>query len=217
MSDYILDGSYLTPVQVGTQRYNLPFSQQGDQTTLIYEIDYQQQIDYWVPLAANSLHPSVPSAYLIGETELLPINAAGIIQWTRRYATVPITRDIGGSISYQFPGLFKTTTLRLPFTWTVACRISLVYYLVGTGTPYPTVLSLPVTQRTRYYIGSISGGVGTDVETLASGFSILPSTPTTETYQGWISAGTQVVAESTQFSLWQGNIWQSATKYITAQ
>lgn len=217
MSDYILDGDYTQPSQHGPLRASLPFSSQGDQTTTVYELDYVQSIDNFVPLAVNSIHPTVGNAYLIGETDLKPTNVAGVSMWTRRYATIPISRDEGGSIAYQFPGLTAASTLRLPFVWTVACRIALSFYLVGPNSSYATVLALPVIDRQRYYIGGVSGGVGTDVSSLVSGTFLFPSTPTTETYQSWIGAGTEIVAEASKLTRWQGNIWQRTTKYVIAR
>lgn len=216
MSDYIYDGDYTQPSQHGPDVTYLPFSNQGDQSTTIYELSYVQLIDNWVPLAVNSIHPTVGTAFLVNESELKPTNVAGVMQWTRRYATVPISRDEGGSIAYQFIGLTLASTLRIPFVRAVACRVALSYYLVGPNSAYASVRNLPVIDKQRYYIGSLAGGIGTDVLALSSAASTILSTPTTETYQGWITAKFEIAAEATQFTRWQGNIWQGATKYITA-
>lgn len=220
MANQIIDGDLTTPQPIGTPRISLPFSGKGDQSTLVYEQDFIQIASLFVPLSANSIHPTISNAYLVLESDLRPINLAGVAMWTRRYAVIPQTRNEGGSIAYQFPGLTvigSNATLRIPYTWTVSCRVQLDYYLVGPNGAYSSVIQLPVIERQRYYLPGMAGGIGTDVDTLVSAASEIPTTPTTETYQSWISSGYEIVAEASIMSLWQGNIWQRATKYIIAR
>lgn len=218
MSDYIYDGDYLTAQPHGTPRIVLPFSAQGDQSTISYEQDFVQRYDFFVPLSKNSIHPTDATAYLIGESELKPTNVGGVCMWTRRYSRIPASRDVGGSIAYQFPGIVISSTVRIPYVWTVACRTHLDFYLVGPNGTYPDVIHLPVIERQRYYVTPAPNGtIGSDTLTLSSA-AVSPSTnPTSETYQGWIVAGVEIVAEASQYTQWQGNIWQRATKYVIAR
>lgn len=121
----------------------------------------------------------------------------------------------------------------------VTCRIQSDYFLIGATPPasFTNISLIPVIAATKYYVpqGSIIGGVfaptyaagstndlatGTDTDFIwdpASFGGIIPTIPSRTTYQGWITAGTEVVAEASQLSRWKGNIYQRQTKYVIAR
>lgn len=171
----------------------------------------------------------------------------GIVKWTRTYAKVPTTRNDYATISYNFVGFYGAiadiaTVTSFPivgrnrFSNNVTCRIQYDFYLVD-GTTYATPASIPTIIERRYYIplGTISGGVFTATYTrdtlndLATGKAtdsiydkaswgnLVPTYPTLTEYLGWITAGTEIVAEPSQISRWMGNIYVRSTKYILPQ
>lgn len=124
------------------------------------------------------------------------------------------------------------------FTEPVTCRIRSDYFLCAIGQTYPTPASIPVISAQLYYVplGTISGSTftstypagstndilyGTQTDFLwdnsgAHAFpgAIIPTRPTRTEYQTLINNGTEIVAESSQLSRWEGNIYQRVTKYV---
>lgn len=227
----VLDSDYTTAAAVGQLRVSYPFSAMGDNVTKFYEQDYQQLLVNFSPLTINSVCPWDGAAYLVEETELRKV-LGGVVQWTRRYANIPQSRDDASSIAFQFPGLFAsytsddvttTITLRYPQTWTVNCRVHMDYYLVGAGGTYANILAIPAIQRQYFYVPVYNGtintlpGQGADVTFLNPAASSSPTSPTTETYQSWLASGYEFAAEASQLSRWKGNIFQRVTKYVVAR
>lgn len=171
----------------------------------------------------------------------------GVVKWQRTYAAPPATRNDYATISYSFVGFYGTVTDiaivssfpvvgRNRFSNNVTCRIQYDYYLVD-GTTYVTPLDIPVIQEQRYYIpkGTIAGAVFTPTYTrgTANDFAfgkptdliydkadwgnLVPSYPSTTEYIGYITAGTEIVAEASQLSRWLGNYYVRSTKYIKPQ
>ncbi len=136
---------------------------------------------------------------------------------------------------------------RLSFTMVVTCRVQYDYYFVlnpttvldANGNNVFTAgkeFGIPVLNARRYIIplGGFIGGVfvplypvGSDqyyangVDATDSGLTDIgetlpPTDPTIATYKSWIGV-TEVVAEDSQVSRWQGNIFVRATKYVIAK
>lgn len=125
-------------------------------------------------------------------------------------------------------------------TRTVTCRVQNDYFLCAAGQTYTTPSAIPIILATKYYIpqGSVtvSTGIfiyaypppgstsdmnnGTDTDLIwdpAAVSGIIPTVPSRTTYQGWINAGTELVAQASVISRWAGNIYQRQTKYVIAQ
>lgn len=243
MSNLILDGYTGTDSGaevIGNVRASFPFSAFGDQATAFYEQDYQQLGTSFAALSPNAICPWDASAYLVEETERRPV-LGGVVQWTRKYAQIPVSRDDAASLAFQFPGLFGsyfsvssyvTVTLRLPQTWAGNCRLRQEYFLIGTGGSYATVQLVPVIQKTYFYapifngVLNVSPGQGSDVTFLNSVHQPAQTVPTTEQYQAWCSGGAtgqygaglgEFIAEASQLTRWKGNIFNRTTKYILAR
>lgn len=142
-----------------------------------------------------------------------------------------------GSVANLATGLVTKIIGRPRATYSVKCRIQNDYYFCATGQTYTTPSAIPIIAAQRYYIpqGSVSGSTFTPTYTrgsandLATGSdtdfiwtasqwaSLIPTYPSTAEYQALILAGTEIVAEASQLSRWQGNIYQRQTKYVVAQ
>jgi hypothetical protein len=122
-------------------------------------------------------------------------------------------------------------------TFVVKCRIQNDYYFCATGQTYTTFSQIPIILAQRYYVsqGTISGSTWTPTYTLGSAADLatasdqndlwniadwgglIPTRPTQAAYAAMILAGTEIVAENSTISRWQGNIFQRQTKFIVAQ
>lgn len=133
---------------------------------------------------------------------------------------------------------------RNPFSQVVKCRVQNDYFLLGpdqyNNTLYTSLNDIPLIQKTQYYLGpgywtagptwvplysdpvrqashglpltaiwDISGSLA------ISGPGVAP-TPTRTQYETWMTNKTEIVAETSTLSRWQGNIIQRQTKYIVA-
>lgn len=59
---------------------------------------------------------------------------------------------------------------------------------------------------------------GWDTQVLAnSGSLLLATTPSATTYSGWVTSGTEFVAEDGQLVRYIGSIWERKTRFIKAQ
>lgn len=111
---------------------------------------------------------------------------------------------------------------------------------IFTGTPgTATPESIPIILEQRYYFprGTISSTLGGFVPTYAPGSindvltgtptdniwdaaswsGLVPTIPSRTAYDGWVLAGTELVAEASVVSRWYGNIYQRCTKYVVAR
>lgn len=123
-------------------------------------------------------------------------------------------------------------------TVTVPCRVQNDYYLVGTGGTFTTPDLIPNILEQKYYwpqgtlsagvfipiyppIGSLDDimhGLATDDIWNKEDFGALnPTVPSRTEYEALITAGTEIVAESSKITSWQGNIFQRQTSYIKAR
>jgi hypothetical protein len=133
------DGNYKKIAQVGCDEWSLPFSDRGDQKSFELVRTYRVGQGYWKPEKAGyKLKSERGICYLVTETD--PRNIGnGILEWQRIFASVPETRQEGGSIvysaqilstqvSYDFetpPSAPEVTEVPL----TMACRVQWEYFL----------------------------------------------------------------------------------------
>jgi len=136
---------------------------------------------------------------------------------------------------------------RRRFTKTVTARIQYDYFLVGTTTyptasSIPAIQAQkyyirigtinstsgsPVSFSATYTLGSsddVNQGLPTDFisdDITVSGsifqFGVIPTVPTRTQYMAWIKNQTEIVAEDSKLTRWQGNIFVRETLYIKAQ
>jgi hypothetical protein len=187
-----------------------PFSSEGDTSGKIYERDFTQNGDYWTPLALGTADGTFTSAFLIEETQLQQIGN-GLVQWTRRFATVPSTFYSYVSESSTFLGYYDSyetnTGYRDPITLPALVRITNTF--LNTSDPetdFPFAASdeklISVNGRgeiVRYVDGS--------------------TTPSISTYSGYVSAGTRILPRDSTITraYGQGNIWRKQKFETKAQ
>lgn len=177
LNNTIVDSDWSTPQQHGSTRLTTVFD--GDNSFLVLEEDYVQEISSFTPLDLNHQHASpYGTYYLVKESALQPI-IGDMVKWTRTYAQIPATRSDYSTVAYRFigyagifgvlnplPGQGTTYTPGRPVQlMSVPCEIVNEYFMVGTGGSYPNPLSIPINLAQKYYqpLGnvSISGGVAT--------------------------------------------------------
>ena len=97
-----------TAVEISSvPRFKYPFQGLGDTSGYIVERDYVQNGDYFSPLALDTADATYTSAFLFEETEPSPIGN-GLVEWTRKYGTVPSTFSYNTSESYSFIGYYDS-------------------------------------------------------------------------------------------------------------
>ncbi|MGC3961332.1 MAG: hypothetical protein QM813_26415 [Verrucomicrobiota bacterium] len=225
MSAFKTDGDFTTASPTGVARVSFPID--GDTSARIIEQDYIQLASSFAALALNTPHPTIATAFLVGESPLEDLGA-GVVQWTRRFATVPANRDEFESFSYRFPGLLGASNPPYNQYWvtepgdgrdprvdTVSSRLAHEYFLVGAGQTYTTPSEIPVIESQQYTL------VGNDNVSinylLAAGVYPDDSTPTKEDYLTMIASEDELVAEDSRISRWLGNIFVRITRYVKAK
>ena len=218
MGNVITDGDFSTASAVSDFRFSAPFAQYGINNLYVVEQDFVIDRASFSPLAVDTAHPTLAGFFLALETPMQPVAFAGTVKWTRRYAQVPASFSRpGGTYPYTFPVMFTgvTDTSRLfakPLV--VNCRIQVDFF----HTSDPNTIAVVEPQR---YINSFSNvdatsPYGEPVVTNA-GFGVTPTLPTLATYQAWIAAGVEIVAEACKITPnWMGNIHMRETIYVKA-
>lgn len=197
------DDSFISPVRLTKDpRKVFPFRQ--DLTAILYLEDYVQRAEYFQPLALDTPHPDIPTAYLVTETNPTT-RSDGLFRFTRTFATIPATRTEFEKSGFNFPA-YKTDTattsfLRPNFTQGVVAQV--VYSYVKTTDPGT---DLTITEQFHPLDSSAN-----KVNFVAS-----DSTPTRSVYAGYVTAGTYIQARETEISRWMGNIWQQRNVKVKA-
>lgn len=105
------DGDFTTAAINGDDRVDRPFAEQGDSTTqVIYRPMIVNRADY-TPLALDTAHPDVATAYLVNERNFQDVGC-GVMTFERVYAQIPADRDevFTGTTAYTFPGIRSKDT-----------------------------------------------------------------------------------------------------------
>jgi len=173
-----------TAVEISSvPRFKYPFQGLGDTSGYVVERDYVQNGDYFSPLALDTADATYTSAFLFEETQPNPIGN-GLVEWTRKYGTVPSTFSYNTSESYSFIGYYDSYDTN-----------------AGYRDSYPTPTILKVT---NYFIKSTD--IETDFPFVADDFSFVSvnsraekinyvdgtSSPTISAYQALVSGGTYI-------------------------
>ena len=251
-----------TAAAAGDVRKFYPVPQIEDQCYGI-EQDFEVLSSSFAALALNTPHPSDATCFLQSET---PTGDQGgfITRWTRRYYQIPPGWDDSENYAAKFPGTPGYAILpnsgsagllgRNSFTppGGVDSRMHWDYFMVGAGRTYASADLIPLIPVQVYYPtaeptqfgDSVVPAAGLTFSTESGGSQyFLPTTPTKETYFGWVTnaaahgwasgyddgtgkwqaAGQplvtnpgQIVVECRKVRL-MGNIWGRMTRYVLAQ
>lgn len=222
------DGTWTSESLVGGYRFSYPID--GVTSAIVAEADYVVQASqYTVPTLGDSVSINIKEGtatsktfYLVGEGPQSDLGG-GMVRWTRKWATKPSSHDEYESYSYNFIGFYgawgvnvTTVSGRDRFTRTVNSRIDNDYYLIHASGDYATEAAMVAAvsvEEQKYVIN------GTDYEIDYLGDNppfATASDPTRTAYDGWISAGTEVVAAPSEFERWMGPIWRRKVRYVVA-
>lgn len=209
MAAFKVDGTFTTAAVQGGPHRTFPFER--DTTAFIEEQRYIQLKANFERLALNTAHPTIPTAYLVQETDLQNVGA-GLVEWTRRYATVPATRIEYQADPYVFPAVFDaigSDSWRIaPLAMSVTHRVEYSYYLVGSAT-YPTVDDIPLVLK---FAPLFSVSIPVEVD------FVNPSTvPTASAYLDLVDDAEELAVEDSDLHIWLGNIYERVTRYVKAR
>lgn len=210
MAAFKTDGTFTTADVHGGPRRTFPFER--DLTAFIEEQDYMILKANFSRLALSTAHPSIPTAFLVQETDLQNLGA-GLVQWTRRYATVPATRNEYESFAATFPAIFDAvgsdSYRTLPLSLKVVARVEFRYFHVGTDPLYPTVADIPLIER---FSPVFSVSIDAEVDFVNPG-----TVPTVTDYLAMVEDGDEIAVEDSELRPWMGNIYERVTRYVTAR
>lgn len=232
MSAFHTDGDFTIKWPIGKARKSFPID--GDVATYQLEQDFVQLRSSYSVAALNTTHytniggaspvdggaTGDTTAYLvaIGPHEDL---GAGVAKWTETYATKPAERNDYESFAYNFIGYYGTfglsvvtaVTGRPRFTQTVTSRLAYKYYIPGVDGGITTASDIPIISQQLYFYGATTNNV--DFLADSPPFTAA-TTPSRTTYEGWVSGGTEIVAEQSIVRRWQGGIFERVTRYVKA-
>ena len=174
-------------------------------SAIIYERDMVQNEDHWAPLALDTADGTYSSAYLVEETTPQQIGGS-LVQWTRRYATVPSDWVDYEERTFTFPGYYNDvyeSNFRCPLSKNCTWKISHTYK--KTTDPYA---DLDVSAQ-RFAVIDDDGCVLDYVDG--------STTPTYAVYVGYVSAGTLIDVAHQTLERYAGNIWVQRTYESKAQ
>lgn len=218
MAQFITDNDFTTAQPVSDVRSIMPFSQYAVNVAYVIEQDFVQLKANWTPLAIDSAHPTIPGYYLAIESNPVPAAVKQIVQWTRRYASLPASFSrSGGDYPYTFPAILTgvAASSRLaPFSFTVASRIQTDFFHQNDPTTIPTI------EPQRYVISTSPQSDATSPygqPVVTNPVAYIATIPNQPTYSGWITSGTEIVPEASKLtSNWMGYIHMRETIYIKA-
>ena len=208
MAAFKVDGTFTSAEVQGGTRRSFPFER--DTTAYIIEQDYIILLANFARLALSTPHPIDTNVFLVQETDLQNLGA-GLVQWTRRYATVPATRNEYESFLYTFVEITAATGgvgTRGAFTKKVNSRVEYAYFRVGT-IAYPTVGDIPTVSGFQPQLSIWGSPI--DVE-----FLNLLTDPTSDEYLADVAAEAELAVEDSDVHPWLGNIYERVTRYVTA-
>lgn len=219
MPDTLTDGIWTLPQVDGPPRFYAPFPYTSKK--FYFDQDYVQNELDWIETALNTPSPDFPSFILVKEGD--PQSpGSGIRRWTRTYAIVPDSwSEPGGNYAYNFIGLSGVPVLfplgRFRQVLDVPMRVQRDYFLVGTGGTYADEVALVAAKTIPQQVYTNALYPGVFVQALTNSASDQPTTPSLETYLGWMAAKTEITVDTSVFVRWNGNIWCRETRYVQAR
>lgn len=148
---YYDDGDWTIPRQHGPALWRFPFSNKGDNVSFEYLVTYRIDAASYSPLQAmTKIRTPKGDAYLVEEGATRYIGN-GILEWTRIFASVPVTRLEGTTIvfAWQFnktvpPSIAEVTR---PMNGKLKSEYSLIEL------PQISAPSVAIVFDTTYYFG----------------------------------------------------------------
>jgi len=200
---------WATAVEIGTvPRIDYPFQSIGDTTAIIYERDFVQAGDSWAPLALDTADGTYTSAFLFEETEPSEIGA-GLVQWQRRFGTVPSSFTSYSFESITFPGYYDSyetdTNFRSPFPKVVPLKNN--HTFLKTADP---LTDFAVVAQELYITNDRGESVNYVDDNTSTTYSV---------YTGYVSGGTFIVVKDAVLrrTYGAGNIWEQIQFQAEAQ
>ena len=204
----INDGNWTVATQTGPGWWSLPFQANGDTRSFEYHAKFRQAAANYTPMSNSTLAYNVPPltgkesitgittsrgvAYLVEESETSDVGC-GILEFTRTYASLPVTRTEQSTITYPFQFVSTSGT----YSWT-------------TPPAEPTVAELPlVVNANVVYEYSLSMQSVIRAPKVFSIFGTL-------LYIGTPATGTFFVAEDSAIKLYRGYFYERRTVYVDA-
>lgn len=205
----INDGNWTVATQTGPGWWTLPFEDKGDTQSFEYHAKFRQAAANYTPLRNTAgvfaVPPMTPresitsittargKAYLVSESETTDVGC-GILEFTRTYASLPVKRTEGSTITYAVQ--FVSSLGAFSFTG---------------PPPLPQVAELPLTINADVvYEYSLDKPAVIVAPRVTSIFGTL-------LYLGnWTQpvANNYVVAEDSAISIYRGFFYQRRTPYI---
>jgi hypothetical protein len=226
MAAFKIDGDFTVASATAKPLFTAPID--GINTLYLLSQPFMQLKADYSPLALNAAHPDFGTFKLVQESALRPLGQ-GLVEWVRTYAVVPSQHNEFESYAYNFIGLngyligilgadpLVTTSTpygRERFTRIVTSRIQHDYFITGPSQTYTTPQAIPTIVGQKYYW--LTPDVPTDYLSDSPPYT-MASTPDRTTYLGWVSGGTEFVAEDSNLTRWNGLIFVRKTRYIIAQ
>jgi hypothetical protein len=100
--DTLLDGTYIAASEVGSPRYKFPFRQSGDNISSLFEQDYWQSMDAFMPYTLGTANTKAPGFYLVDESDPVPL-LANLVKLTRTWARIPASQSVDSTLSVTKP------------------------------------------------------------------------------------------------------------------
>ena len=174
-------------------------------SAIIYERDYVQNEADWSPLAMDTADGTFVDAFLVEETITNQIGGS-LIEWTRRFATVPDNWTEYDQRMFQFPGYYNdpdTGGFRAPMNKNATVEVRNSYYL--TTDPYTDF-------DVSSYVFESKDGKGVVLSYVG------PSTsPSISTYQGLVTGEDLINIAHSTLERYAGNIWVQKIPKTKAQ
>lgn len=213
------DGDFSSPVRMGPARPQAPFP--SNEFCVVEEDFRQTYIDWLAGTGAHALgdaHPTLTGYYLVKVGD--PRREGPTVVYTLTWAKIPTSFNTYDSISYQFIGFYgvwgvnvTTVTGRDRFVRTVQARYLHQFFLCISGQTYETPGDIPVIAAQKYIYGASTN----DVDFLADSPPFAEATtPSRATYEGWMTAESEIVPKDSVTRQWLGPMHERVTPYIVA-
>jgi hypothetical protein len=208
-------------VRTGPPRFAAPFP---SNEYCVMEEDFRQTLAGFVAgtgaVTIGSAHAAPYDSYfLIQQTNPRPEGPT--VVFTRVWAKIPQSFSTYEDHSYNFIGFWGTwgtnitaVTGRDRRVETVPSRLLHQFFLCVTGQTYEDPDDIPIISAQKYVYGATTNNV--DLLADAPPFSS-PTSPSRTTYEGWMAAGTEIVARDSTLRQWIGPMYERITRYVKAK
>jgi hypothetical protein len=179
----------------------------GEPTALFITAKFWQlRANYSRPSVNSALGYNSQTAFFDDDTGFTDLTG-GVMEWTRRWATVPASWNDYESFSTQFPGIDSLTiAARDPFARTITSKLMWDYFLVGSGGIYGAPDEIPRIANNMPEFNYVTDD----------------TTPTATVYSGYRTADAaaatsySLIAEDSILQRHAGNIWGRVSRRVKA-